>query len=102
MCVGESTKQQRVDDNVPRQTLCSMRGLLNAVTGSRYGRPPHLSASISPPLPFLHPLFLPSLSLPPDSNDSGIAMEWSPHPTPTARERESKTDRREDENHHTE
>lgn len=27
MCVGESTKQQRVDDNVPRQTL---RGITRA------------------------------------------------------------------------
>lgn len=49
VCVGESTKQQRGDD-VPRQTLCGVGGLLNAVPGSRCGRVLHLSASLSSPL----------------------------------------------------
>lgn len=50
VCVGESTKQHRVDDNVPRQTLCKAQVLLNAVTGSCCRRALHLSASLSPPL----------------------------------------------------
>lgn len=89
-CVGESTKQQRVDDNVPRQALPSVRGLLNAVTGSRCGRALHLSASLSPPL---------HSSIPRSRRHyrcHQIAMmqgkPWSgprvPHPPP---ERESKT-----------
>jgi len=50
VCVRESQKQQRVDGNVPRQLLRSVRGPLNAVTGSRYGRALRLFASLAPHL----------------------------------------------------
>ena len=39
----------------------------------------------------LHPSFLPSLQLPPDSNDAGKIVEWSQRPTSATSE--SKTDR---------
>lgn len=39
-------------------------------------------SSISP----LHPPFLPSLPLPPDSNDAGKIVVWSQHPTSATRE----------------
>lgn len=74
VCVGESTKQQRGDD-VPRQTLCSVGGLLNALTGSHRKRALHLSTPS-----FLHPSLLPSLSLPPDSNSAGKGHRVVPTP----------------------
>lgn len=84
LCVQGRAKQQRVDDNVPPQTLCNIHGLLNAVTGSCCGWALHLTSSLSLPL---HPSLQPSLSLPPDSNDAGKIVERSQHPTSATRER---------------
>lgn len=70
-------------DGVPRQDPLRRRGgcLMQSLAAAEEGP----SISPLPPLVtprFRHPRRSPSsLSLPPDSNDAGEAVEWPPHPT---------------------
>lgn len=81
VCVGESTKQQRGDD-VPHQTLCSVGGLLNALTGSHCKRALHLSAAS-----FLFPCSCLHYHCHQIATVQEKATEWSPCPTFTTRVR---------------
>ena len=72
----------------------AFEGPLNAVTGSRCGRALRLSASLSPPLRSSIPPFLPSLPLPPDSNDAGEKLWSGPHVSHPLPERDVEGGRR--------